>query len=126
MKVKFRIISIIFALLFVFSFGYKTAYANSDNDFVYLGGMPAGFSLFTRGAEVVGVCDVITDNGLCSPSKDIGIQEGDLLLKLGDKDINNALDIKKYLSNDEIIIEYKRNDQIFVKTIRPAKDINGN
>jgi len=126
MKVKFRIISIIFALFFALSLGHEMAYATSDNDFVYLGGMPAGFSLFTRGAEVVGVCDVITENGLCSPSKEIGIQEGDLLLKLDDNVINNALDIKKYITNNDMIIEYKRNDQVFVKTVKPAKDINGN
>ena len=126
MKLKFRIISIIFSLCFILSLSNTVAYANESEDCVYLGGMTAGFSLFTRGAEIVGVCDVLTENGLCSPSKEIGIKEGDLLLKLDDKQINNALDIKNYLSNKDMIIEYQRNDQIFIKTIRPAKDINGN
>ena len=43
--------------------------------------MPAGFSLKTKGAYVVGLCDVVTKNGLVSPSKDSGLEVGDIILK---------------------------------------------
>lgn len=123
MKIKFKIISLIVALFLMCSFNYYNAYAD---DCVYLGGMTAGFSLYTRGAEVVGVCDVITEQGLCSPAKDLGIQEGDIILKLNNNQINNALDIKNNLTKSDTIIEYTRGDEKFLKTITPVKDINGN
>lgn len=123
MKLKFRIITVIFVFFLVLSFNNQIVYADED---IYLGGMTAGFSLYTRGAEVVGVCDVITENGLHSPSKLIGLKEGDILLKLDDNCINNASDIKKYIRDEQMLLEYMSGNEIIVKTIKPAKDINGN
>lgn len=123
MKLKFRIFIAMLSLILVFPFGYSMAYAD---ECYYLGGMPAGFSLHSRGAEIVGVCDVLTENGLCSPSKELGIQEGDIILKLDNYEINSAEDVKKFINNDQMILEYRRGEDIFIKTIKPAKDINGN
>ena len=75
-------------LMLVCSVSSYSAYA--DNDSIYLGGIPAGFTLSTRGAHVVSICDVITKDGLKSPAKDAGIQSGDIILKIGGNEINNA------------------------------------
>ena len=127
MKVKFKVLSIIIAILICFSFnGYKNAYA-STNEMVYLGGMPAGFTLSTRGVEVLGICDVVTENGLMSPLKDIGIKEGDIIYKINECEISSALDIKNALKNNEnAIIEFKHDGQSIVKQIKAVKDVNGN
>ncbi len=125
MRGKFKFLSIILAILICFSFGgYKNVYANEE---IYLGGMPAGFRLSTRGAEVIGVCDVVCENGLVSPLKAIGITEGDVIYKINNYEINSALDIQNALKNNEnAIIEYNHAGQTIIKQIKAVKDINGN
>ncbi len=125
MKGKFKFLSIIIAILLCFSFNsYKHVYANEE---VYLGGMPAGFTITTRGAEVIGVCDVVCENGLISPLKDIGIKEGDIIYKINNVEINSAYDIKNALNSGEnAIIEYSHDGQIMINQIKAVKDINGN
>ena len=125
MKVKFKFLSILIAILICFSFnGYKNAYASET---IYLGGMPAGFTLSTRGAEVLGICDVVCENGLVSPLKDSGIKEGDIIYKINEHEISSALDIKNALNNNEnAIIEYKHDGQTIIKQVKAVKDVNGN
>ena len=124
MKVKLKFFSFIIALFVLFSFGnVNVAYADNS---VYLGGMTAGFSLYTKGGEVVGICDVITNNGLISPAKEIGLTEGDIILKINDNQINSASDIDNSIKNGgNLIIEYKHCGQNIVKQIKAVKDING-
>lgn len=123
MKRKIKFLSILFVLILSLTFNTKIVYAD---EIIYLGGIPVGLSLNTRGAEIVSVCDVITEKGLVSPAKEIGLQNGDILLKINQNDINNADDIKKNLDGREVVLEYKRVGQKMLKTISPAKDINGN
>ena len=49
---------------------------------VYIGGMPAGFTLSTGGAQVLGFCDVTTETGKCSPASEAGFHAGDLIVSL--------------------------------------------
>lgn len=124
MKHKFRFLLIAFLLLTVLSFNVKPAYANYDK--VYLGGMTAGFSLNTKGATVVGLCDVITDEGIKSPAKDIELKIGDVILNIDKFEVNSAEDIEKALKNSlSKEISIKRNDKIITEIITPAKDLSG-
>ena len=41
---------------------------------VYLGGMPAGFTLGMDGAQIVGFCEVLTKEGTRSPAKEAGLE----------------------------------------------------
>ena len=50
---------------------------------VYVGGMPAGFTLGMDGAQIVGFCEVLTKEGTRSPAKEAGLEAGDLILSLG-------------------------------------------
>ncbi len=124
MKIKLKILSIVLvACLFFPCLNSNKAFANNS---VYLGGMPAGFSLYTKGAQIIGICDVVTENGLISPLKDTEIKEGDVILKINGQEISNAHDIKNSLdSNGNAIIEYQHKQDIFVKEIKAVKDING-
>ncbi len=124
MKKSLKFLNLILIIIFCFSFNlFKVGYADEN---LYIGGMPAGFSLNTKGVEVVGICDVITENGLVSPLKNSGIQEGDVILSINGYEINNACDIKNAISNDgKALIEFVRCDQKFIKEINSAKDING-
>lgn len=123
MKKKFTCLSIVFAFFILFTFGYNTVKADSE---LYLGGMTAGFSLNTKGAEVIGLCDVITEDGLRSPCKDANINVGDKIININDKEINSVLDIESAIKNQAtVIILVERNNESVAKTVKPAKDING-
>ncbi len=93
---------------------------------VYLGGMPAGFSLNTRGAYIVGITDVISEKGLNSPAKDASLKTGDVILKIDGLEVNNSLDVEKILTNDKIKnLLILRDDLEQNVLIKPTKDING-
>lgn len=97
-----------------------------ENVKLYLGGMPAGFVLQARGAYVAGLCDVITADGLKSPSKDAGIQAGDIIYSIDGIEVNNASEIEQSLPNlasKQLLIE-RKNEKINI-SVTPAKDLNG-
>lgn len=102
-----------------------TAFA--DNPTVYLGGFPAGFTMSTKGAYVVGLCDVITDKGITSPAKDAGIRVGDVILTIENTEINSAKDIELTVKDTKPKnIVYKRSDEVVKTEIIPSKDMYGN
>ncbi len=127
MVIKKRAFSFICFLLIIISiFNINLYTTNADSDEVYLGGMPAGFSLFTRGATVVGLCDVITENGLISPAKTADICVGDVILYIDDYEINNAMDIEKALKeNGTKLITLSRCGELVLEKINPVKDLSG-
>lgn len=98
----------------------------ADTEKIYLGGMPAGFSLKTKGAYVVGLCDVVTEKGLVSPSKDSGVEIGDIILKIDGNEVNSAADVEKNIyKKHDVFVELKRKDETIIKTVEPAKDMSG-
>lgn len=121
-KIRRLIILCLFSFCMIFTSG-KSVFAEETT--IYLGGMPAGFYLETRGAYVVGLCDVITENGLISPSKEQGIEVGDKILFINNVEINNADDIEKAIRDGDeknVIIERKGKRESF--TVKPALDVN--
>ncbi|MBO7344941.1 MAG: PDZ domain-containing protein, partial [Clostridia bacterium] len=126
MKRKFSFIYIVcFLLCFLTLFG-NTITVKADADKVYLGGMPAGFSLETKGARIVGVCDVITSEGVKSPAKCADIRNGDVIIKIDGVDVNDAKEVGLSIkSNKEHLIQIERQGETLIKSIIPAKDLNG-
>ena len=117
---KFLIIICFASILFV----PNTAFAEEKN--FYLGGYAAGFSLDTKGAEVVGVCDVITNFGSVSPAKDAKIIAGDVILSIGEKTTDSANDIADAIKDGQKKIAVIERDGLTASTeITPVKDING-
>lgn len=112
-----------FALIFSIS---NVNYAKADSEKFYLGGFAAGFSLYTEGAEIVGVCDVITSEGIKSPAKEIGIMVGDIILAIGDTVTDNAENVAKAIKDgNKKKIKIRRNGEVVNNEITPAKDMNG-
>lgn len=120
--------TLLFIIAFISAIGIcipKISYADVDK--IYVGGFPAGFSLYTRGAYVMGVCDVVTADGPVSPCKKADLRAGDTILYIDNNETNNAADIEKSVTDDKsknVII--KREDEIINLSVIPAKDINGN
>ncbi len=100
------------------------AYADS---FVYLGGIPAGFSINTRGATVLDVGDVVTKDGIVSPSKDAGIMPKDIILSVNGIEVNTPFDIEKALkTSGENLLEVERDTETLNINVLTALDLSGN
>ena len=126
MKKKFKILCFILSLTFVLSLSFTNKVYANQND-IYLGGFPAGFSLSTNGAYVAGLCDVVTSHGIESPSKTADIRVGDVIFNIDGNAINDACDIEKNITNkNEICLQLKRAKDIIIKTVKTAKDVTGN
>lgn len=127
MKRKFILFVAIICLFssFLLFSTQNQVYASAEK--IYLGGIPAGFSLKTKGAHIVGLCDVITESGLTSPCKDAGIEVGDVILKIDGVEIEGAIDVENNIRDKSMVfMEIKRKNDIFIKEIYPAKDLSGN
>ncbi len=102
---------------------------NAKETYVYLGGQTCGFNLKTRGATVVSITDVLTDEGVISPSKCAGLEIGDIILSINGNDINTASDLTTILNDFKggfLITEILRNNAKKLLDIFPEKDVNGN
>ncbi len=127
MRKRFLILSVLTAVFALFLLG-NTAVARAECTEVYLGGMAAGFRIDNKGATVIGVNDVISGDGIYSPSRDAGFKAGDVITSLGGKEVNTAADIEKILASYDgkgtsAVIE--REGEVLVKIVYPAKDIAG-
>ena len=56
---------------------------------VYVGGMPAGFTLKSGGVQVMGLCEVMSELGVRSPARLAGIRAGDRIDKLGNASVES-------------------------------------
>ena len=57
--------------------------AKAEETSVYIGGMSAGFTLKTGGAQIIGFNDIITEQGSLSPALEAGLRVGDIIKKVG-------------------------------------------
>jgi stage IV sporulation protein B len=107
-------------------FTIKSVEANIvDEESVYLGGSPLGISLKPAGVIIAGKTDVVTENGLKSPTKDSDIIVGDVLYKLNQTEVRTLIDIRNFLkTNNDTVVEAKirRMGKDMTTTIMPAKD----
>lgn len=92
---------------------------------LYPGGQPIGVKLATKGVLVVGFADIEEERGKAtSPAALCGVEVGDNILKLNDKNINSAEDLARAVNDSqgkELIVTLERkNSQNQIK-ITPVK-----
>jgi len=63
------------------------------------GGMPFGVRFFTKGVLVVGVTEVVSQNGSHFPAKDAGICAKDVITKINGKEVNTVNDVSSMIEN---------------------------
>ena len=83
-------------------------------------GKAIGMKLYTEGVLVVGMSEI---NGK-KPYENSGIQEGDTIIEINNKQIENTNDLIETVngSNGKTLeVKYKRNTQIITTSIEPAK-----
>lgn len=122
-KRLFLILLSFFCFIPTFSSG-KIVFA--EEQFVYIGGFSAGFSVNTEGAEIVGLSDVITEKGVLSPSKSANLNVGDIILSIDGIKTDNAFDVEKAVKDEkDKLLVVLRNKELITLNITPAKDISG-
>ena len=92
---------------------------------VYVGGMPAGFTLTVGGVQVLGFCDIMTEKGMCSPAANAGMQAGDRMIAAAGIPIENIGELNEILNKNkekELIISVERGNERMEIALRPVKD----
>ena len=93
---------------------------------LYLGGFPAGFVLSTTKVEVVGICEVLTEKGTCSPARDAGIQTGDVIDKINGEKVSKTSDVNEIIAREykKYEVEILRGNEKLTLPIVPVKDLS--
>ena len=117
-KLKFKL----FGLFTVKEVGVNV----SDGKEVYVGGIPLGFALDTKGVIVIGENSVNTQHGSIIPEKSEEVLAGDILTKINDNEITSVEIIKQELekSNGSVIkVKAMRKDKEYEFSLKPALDV---
>ena len=80
LKRKLLTLLCIFTVVLTFYISPFCAYASQH---VYVAGIPAGFTVKTNGAEVIGLSEIVTKDGIISPAKSADIKIGDIITEIG-------------------------------------------
>ena len=99
--------------------------AAPQEQIVYVGGMSAGFTLKTGGAQIIGTCEVITEKGACAPALDAGLRAGDVIYKVEGISIEGITQLNEIVNKSNgkaLSIEFERGEERQTKQIQAVKD----
>lgn len=121
-RLKKLVLIILCALLCLCALTTSVAYAEERE--IYLGGFAAGFILNTSTVQVVGLCDVLTDEGVVSPARNCGIRTGDIIERINDMDIDATEDLAEAMerSYKSYEISVTRGGKSLTYNIDPVTD----
>ncbi len=121
----------VFILGILLSFGLMlgrtevVASALSEEKSVYIGGMPAGFTISAGGIQILGFCEVMTEEGVVSPASEAELHAGDVILSAAGISVETVGELNEILAKNgekPILLQIKRGEEEFQKTVTPAKD----
>lgn len=122
----------IFALstLFVGTMGGRSVFhanaeENKQGQIVYVGGMSAGFTLKTEGAQVIGTCEVTTEDGVCMPARDAGVRANDTILKVNEIKIESITQLNEIINKSKgnaLKFEILRRNNVINLEVTPQKE----
>ena len=124
-RIKNRFLILFSALALAAALLFSGVTVSAQAEVVYIGGMPAGFTLGLGGAQIVGICEVLSEQGPASPAKEAGLNTGDLIVSIGGMPISSAEEIDKALSatmGKETDVTVRRGEEDCTKKISPVKD----
>ncbi len=115
-------------MIFFFALAFckvVTISASAEDKTVYVGGMSAGFTLKTGGAQVIGLSEVVTESGAYSPALNAGIKTGDIIRKAGGIRVEGITDLNEIVNKSkgkELTFEIERGTEILKLPIKPVKE----
>ena len=128
MRLKRKFLTAIIAVLLIFTVNTANKTANANESCLYVAGITAGFTVKTEGASVIGLSDIVTENGVISPAKNAEIKIGDIITRIGNLKIQDANSVAKALSTCEgnpVEITVVRNGEEIKKYLTPHLDKDG-
>ncbi len=99
-----------------------------DDTTVLLGGAPFGIKMFTDGVLVVGISDILSENGMACPARTCGLCEGDILHTVGGVEVRTNEDVSKVVSSSDgkpLEVVYTRGDATRKATLTAVKMADG-
>lgn len=115
----------VFLVLAISVTGLSAMTARADQDYgLYLGGFPAGFVLNTQTVEVIGTCEVFTEDGAHCPARESGIKCGDIIRKLNGEEVTSADQLTNALNEKLTIfnIVIERGGETLETSVKPIID----
>lgn len=115
----------VFAVVLLCVMSFAPVSAAAETQTLYLGGFPAGFTLNTTTVEVIGICEVMTSDGMRSPARESGIRTGDIIDKINGKEVNCAKDVNDILAEDykKFEVTILRGNEPLTVEVNPAMDL---
>lgn len=98
---------------------------SADETSVYIGGMPAGFTLSAGGAQILGFCEIVTEEGICSPAAAAGLHAGDIITEMAGIRVETVAELNEILAKNKekpIHVTVCRGSEEFNVEITPVKD----
>jgi len=87
-------------------------------------GTTFGIKMYTEGVVIVGTSAIDTETGTQNPSKDAGIKEGDVIIKINGRDVSANEDVAGIFEASggaEQLVEIKRKNETKTVKLVPAK-----
>lgn len=114
-----------FALTFGCFGEIVSAAADTNAPVVYVGGMSAGFTLKSGNAQIIGMCEVLTENGVVSPALKAGLRTGDKIVKVSGIRVQTIAQLNEIVDKSHgkaIELEIKRQKEVLTVSVSPVKD----
>lgn len=95
----------------------------SVRKYVYAGGSLVGIRLYTEGILVVGIDEVMTEDGVVSPAENCGIRQGDIITEVNDEIVTSVADFSSRVTasdGENISVTVKRGNETLYYSLKPA------
>lgn len=93
----------------------------SETKTVQLGGEVFGIRMYSDGLIVAALSEIYTDNTVCCPARDAGIQVGDYVLAANGKAVETNAELADVFAKGQAVtLTMRREDQTYEITVTPA------